>query len=94
MLKEILAEFRQTPMPLCAADLTAKLPVDSRALEGMLQTLVERGRLVELANAAGACHTCPVRGGCVVLTYGVPKRYALAPLRDRRGTGGSDDAHG
>jgi hypothetical protein len=78
MLKEILAEFRQSPMPLCAADLTAKLAVDSAALEGMLQTLVACGRLIELAGAAGACHTCPVRGGCIVLSYGLPKRYALA----------------
>lgn len=79
MLKEIMAEFRQTPKPLCAADLHAKLAVDKGALEGMLTTLVQRGRLVEVGAPADGCSVCPVRGGCVILSYGVPKRYVLAP---------------
>jgi hypothetical protein len=78
MLKEILAEFRHTTTPLCAADLNAKLAVDTCALEGMLQTLVQHGRLVEVTDGANVCHACPVRGGCVVMSYGVPKRYAVA----------------
>lgn len=79
MLREIIAEFRQATMPLCAADLHAKLAVDTRALEGMLDMLVQRGRLVEVGGAADACHACPVRGGCVIMSYGIPKRYRMAP---------------
>jgi len=82
MLKEILAEFRQATTPLCAADLNSKLAVETSALEGMLQTLVQSGQLIELEAAAGACHVCPVRGGCLVMSYGVPKRYmAASPAR-------------
>ncbi len=84
MLKEILAEFRDATMPLCAADLNAKLAVETSALEGMLDTLVQSGRLVELAAAAGACHVCPVRGGCMVMSYGVPKRYMATAKAQRR----------
>jgi hypothetical protein len=80
MLKEIMAEFRRTALPLCAADLQASMAVDTSALEGMLDTLVRCGRLVEVDSAADACHACPVRGGCVILRYGVPKRYRLAPV--------------
>jgi hypothetical protein len=76
MLKTILAEFHQADHSLCAADLQAALALDLGVIEGMLQTLVQRGRLVEVVDAS-TCHTCPVRGGCVILTLTTPKRYTL-----------------
>ncbi len=62
MLKSILAQFHRTTKPLCLADLQATLALDAGVIEGMLQTLVQRGRLTEIADAA-VCHSCPVRGG-------------------------------
>ncbi len=78
MLKAILTQFQQADHPLCAADLQAALALDLGVIEGMLQTLVQRGRLLEIVDTAG-CHTCPVRGGCVILTLATPKRYTLLP---------------
>ena len=52
----------------------------------MLQTLVQSGRLVEIEAAAGACHVCPVRGGCLVMEYGMPKRYIAAAKAQREHT--------
>jgi len=91
MLKSILAEFHHATRPLCVADLQAALALDAGVIDGMIQTLVQRGRLLEIVEPASApvgrrncvdaavCHTCPVRGGCVILTLASPKRYTLAP---------------
>ena len=78
MLKSILAEFHNATRPLCVADLQAALALDAGVIDGMIQTLVQRGRLLEIVDAA-VCHTCPVRGGCVILTLVSPKRYTVAP---------------
>ena len=77
MLKSLLAEFRTAARPLCAADLRTALALDTGVIEGMIQTLVARGRLVEVVDPAG-CTTCPVRGGCVILDLAHPRRYVLA----------------
>ena len=78
ILKEILAEFQQATTPLCAAELSHKLEIETAALEGMLQTLVQRGRLLEIDPGQPGCVACPARGGCVILTNGVQKSYFLA----------------
>jgi hypothetical protein len=79
MLKEILDEFRQAATPLCVTELSQKLDIDSSALEGMLQTLVRSGRLLEIDPNDHGCVTCPAKGGCIILTNGLPKTYA--PIR-------------
>lgn len=77
MLKALLDEFRHATRPLCVADLRAGLALETGVIEGMIQTLVARGRLVEVTDTA-ACHTCPVKGGCVILNFANPRRYTLA----------------
>ncbi|MBK9234151.1 MAG: ferrous iron transporter B [Anaerolineae bacterium] len=57
------------------------------ALAGMLQTLVQRGYLVEVADAASPCSACAWRGGCVIMTT-ARRRYAPA----RSGGTGHDRA--
>lgn len=82
ILNEILAEFQQATTPLCAAELSQKLAIDTAALEGMLQTLVQRGRLLEIDPGQPGCVACPARGGCVILSNGVQKSYFLANNRN------------
>jgi hypothetical protein len=77
MLRQILAEFHQAAGPLCLDDLSRKLDVETSALDGMLQTLVRAGRLLELAPTTSGCAACPAQGGCLILTYGPQKRYFL-----------------
>ena len=79
MLRQILAEFQNTRQPLCLDELSQKLAVESRALEGMLQTLVQRGRLLIIDPAQQGCVACPTRGGCMILSNGLQKSYVLAP---------------
>ncbi|MBI1880393.1 MAG: hypothetical protein HYR94_19595 [Chloroflexi bacterium] len=67
MLKQILSEFEQAPLPLCLDQLSQKLAITPSALEGMLDTLVRKGRLQEISPAQTACQTCPARAGCVII---------------------------
>lgn len=81
MLRQILAEFQQAAGPLCLDELSRKLEVESSALDGMLQTLVRSHRLLEINPTASGCVACPARGGCIILTNGIQKSYALPPRR-------------
>jgi hypothetical protein len=77
MLRQILAEFEQNRAPLCLDELSQKLGVAPAALEGMLHTLVQKGRLFEIAPDDYTCVACPAKGGCLILTNGVQKSYVL-----------------
>jgi hypothetical protein len=77
MLSTILATIREAGKPMCLSDLSAELQVDEAALEGMLQTLVDRGRLRAIEYVDVGCSTCPVKGGCFIMNDGVAKTYAL-----------------
>ena len=79
MLSAILATVRSAGKPLCLADLSRELSIDEPALEGMVETLVARGRLRALRFDGPGCDACPVRGGCFVMNDGVAVTYALAP---------------
>jgi hypothetical protein len=67
MLKQILTEFERSPTTLCLDELSRKLGVTPSALEGMLDTLARKGRLLEINSGPNACLACPARGGCVIL---------------------------
>ena len=77
MLKEIMAEFRTAGAPMCVDELSRTLEIDASALEGILDTLVQRGRLNVIDPANYTCVTCPAKGGCVILTNGLQKSYVF-----------------
>ena len=79
MLSAILVAIRDAGTPMCLADLSTALHIEESALEGMLETLIARGRLRAFAFDDDACTTCPVKGGCFIMNDGVAKTYALAP---------------
>jgi hypothetical protein len=83
MLKQILAEFEQSPTMLCLDELSQKLAVTPSALEGMLDMLVRKGRLLEISAAHSACTSCPARAGCVIIRSSA-KSYILAPSGSSR----------
>jgi hypothetical protein len=84
MLARILATIRAAGQPLCLADLHRALDVDQSALEGMLDTLVARGKLRTLRFEDAGCGGCPVRSGCFIMADGVAVTYAL--VRDTTAT--------
>ena len=79
MLSAILAAIGESGRPMCLSDLSAALQIEESALEGMLQTLVQRGRLRTIEFVDDGCTTCPVKGGCFIMNDGVAVTYALPP---------------
>ncbi len=79
MLTAILEAIGEAGRPLCLADLSRELSIDESALEGMVETLVARGRLRAIAFDDEGCSACPIKGGCFTMNDGVAVTYALAP---------------
>jgi len=77
MLAAILGAVRASGRPMCLADLSRELGIDEPALEGMLETLVARGRLRTLQFEDDGCGACPIKSGCFLMNDGVAKTYAL-----------------
>jgi hypothetical protein len=78
MLARILAVIGAAERPVCLADLHRELDIDETALEGMLDTLVARGKLRALRFDDASCGGCPIRSGCFLMADGVAVTYALA----------------
>ena len=81
MLAAILSVVRTSGRPMCLADLSRELGIDEPALEGMLETLVARGRLRTIQFEDDGCSVCSVKSGCFLMSNGVARTYAL-PLAD------------
>jgi hypothetical protein len=79
MLTAILSAIRDAGKPLCLSDLSSELHIEESALEGMLETLVRRGRLRAIEFVDDGCATCPLKGGCFIINDGVATTYALPP---------------
>ena len=70
MLQDIIKLFERTDRPTSLSEMARTLGVQESALEGMLDTLVRKGKLVEVggddgcaagscASRCGACHCGP-----------------------------------
>ncbi len=77
MLQAILTEFRQSGFILPLDRLSQRLHVDPDVLEGMLLTLIRKGRIIEIDKAQAVCQTCPVHTRCGAVSGG-GKLYMLA----------------
>ena len=79
MLSAILSAIREAGKPMCLADLSRELDIEESALEGMLETLIARGRLQAIVFDDEGCTACPIKSGCFIINDGVAKTYALPP---------------
>ena len=77
MLSDVLRAIREAGRPMCLADLSRDLGIEQSALEGMLDTLVSRGRLRAIVYDDVGCAACPVKGGCFIMNDRVAVTYAL-----------------
>jgi len=89
MLAQILVEFDRERRPLSSRELASRLGKDLAAVEGMLETLVRSGRLVEL-GLDGLCEQCPAHRLCIVLPFEGRRFYLVTregrELPDEHGT--------
>lgn len=81
MLARILATISDAGRPMCLADLSRELHIDEPALEGMLDTLIARGRLRATESLDPGCGGCPIKSGCFIMNDGVARTYLLTPAR-------------
>ena len=79
MLGRIIGTIREAGHPMCLADLSEALSIEQSALEGMLLTLVARGRLRAIESLDDGCTACPIKSGCFIMNDGVATTYALPP---------------
>ncbi len=79
MLRDILSAIGAPAEPMCLADLSRELGIEESALEGMLETLIARGRLRAIDFEDEGCVACPVKSGCFIMNDGVARTYALMP---------------
>ncbi len=77
MLTQILAAFDRERRPLSSRELASTFDKDIAVVEGMLETLVISGRLVELGRN-GLCGQCPAQSLCIVLPL-EGRRFCLMP---------------
>jgi hypothetical protein len=64
---------------MCLADLSRDLGIEESALEGMLETLIARGRLRAIVFDDEGCTACALKSGCFIMNDGVAKTYTLPP---------------
>ncbi len=79
MLRKILQALEGHPQGLCLEELAYRFHVQPSALEGMLQTLLRMGRLVEVTTGSNRCAACPLATHCIPPTS--ERLFLLAPSR-------------
>jgi hypothetical protein len=68
MLSSILAIYEQDPGALCLEEVAQKLDREPSVVEGMLETLVNLGKLVEIGTET--CGLCPASSTCILISSG------------------------
>ena len=68
MLNRILAIYEQDPGSLCVEEVAQKLDREPSVVEGMIETLVNLGELVEIG--AEDCGLCPASSMCTLISSG------------------------
>lgn len=77
MLTQLLALLEQRRNALGLYEISRALHAQPGAVQGMLELLVQRGRLIEVGPDGGYCATCGEQTQCSLLAAR-GKRYALA----------------
>jgi predicted transcriptional regulator len=78
MLTQLLALLEQRRGALNLYEISRALHAEPGAVQGMLEMLVQRGRLIEVGPDGGYCTTCGEQTQCSLLAAR-GKRYAAPP---------------
>ncbi len=79
MLRELITLVDASDGCLSIGELSRRLHAEPSAVEGMVQTLLQRGRLLSLDGAGSLpCETCGASEGCALASFR-NKRYVVAP---------------
>lgn len=77
MLSQIIKELETAGGAIDLNELSRRLGVQRSALDGMIETLVRKGRLreVEVGETPSVCASCGQRSGCILV--GIGKAYEV-----------------
>jgi hypothetical protein len=79
MLRQVLALLETREGGMGAAEISRQLRVPPAALEGMLETLVQHGRLARQCADDTPCGACPLQPECNLLAGRENVRYVVVP---------------
>lgn len=82
MLRELLTLIESSDGCLSVAELSRRLNAEPSAVEGMVQTLQQRGRLLLLDGSGPPCESCGASESCALAAFR-NKRYVVAPHDSR-----------
>ena len=68
MLNRILAIYEQDPGIMCVEEVAQKLDREPSVVEGMLETLVKLGKLIEIGSET--CDLCAASSMCILISSG------------------------
>jgi len=78
MLTQLLSLLEERRSALSLYEISRTLHAQPGAVQGMLELLVQRGRLIEVGPDGGYCTTCGEQTQCSLLAAR-GKRYAMRP---------------
>lgn len=89
MLTQLLALLQEQDTALGLYEISRAMHAQPGAVQGMLELLVQRGRLIEVGPDGGYCTTCGEQAQCSLLAargkrYAVRSALPAAPTQDRR----------
>ena len=76
MLSRLIDLLEENKGEVELAAVSRSLDVQPSAVSGMLETLVRKGRVIEIGPACGACNTCGLSSQCVLPARRI-KRYQV-----------------
>jgi hypothetical protein len=85
MLRQVLALLEAREGGMGTAEISRHLRVPPAALEGMLETLVQRGRLARVCAGDTPCGACPLQPECNLLAGRRNERYVVVPRPEAGG---------
>ncbi len=78
MLRELIRLIEDTEGCMSIPELSRQLHAEPSAVEGMMQTLRDRGRLLVVDGEATPCEACGSREGCTLASLR-NRKYVVAP---------------
>jgi hypothetical protein len=77
MLSELLRLLEENPGELNLSEIGRRLNAHPSAVAGMLETLIRKGRVVELGADCGVCSDCSLQANCALPARRV-RRFQLS----------------
>ena len=78
MLTQLIKLLKNKESGLSLSEISRELNAQPSAVMSMIETLVQKGRLIEIGPDGKYCETCGLESDCNLLkTHG--KRYLVAP---------------